>query len=274
MGYNVTNQNQRELFTTAKYMIAEANNAWKKGTGPGGYALDARGKRIPDIDETQLTMGFLKTMTSVTVNTSVLQFPIVDTQQITNAQINSLMRLISMQDSFLVGSISVYLLEYYFADGNQGSPDFTTDSTYFTPITYASAFHDSSISPWFDKAWAIIWLGYLSVEVDKKVVIPYWDTDRHLYIPQQQATNFPVSGLTPDQWPLFQDQYDASTDGFYPMEPTLVFGGGRQNVVKLQLPANVPLVSPLTDAGYGTDFVVKCVLMCRGILAQNSTAVR
>lgn len=272
MGYNVTNQNQRELFTTAKYMIAEANNSWKMENGRP--VLDSRGKKIPAIDETQLTMGYLKTMTSIFPNQQSLNFPIVDTQQVPFATVNPLMRLISMQDSFLVGSMSVYMLEYYFANGDQSQVDFTLDDSYFTPITYASAFHDTTIAPWFDKAWIIIWLSYINVTVDKKVVIPYWDTDRHLYIPQQQATNFWSSTGPPYQWPLFQDQYDASTDGFYPMEPTLVFGGGRQNNVSLNMPTNIPLISPMTDTDYGKTFVIKVVLMFRGILAQNSTAVR
>jgi hypothetical protein len=171
--------------------------------------------------------------------------------------------------------MSYYLMMYTFT-GSQQNPDYTAGN-YWTPITFPSTSHNnnSTAFPFMAPGMGMFWNGFLSFTVNKKVVIPYWDTSRHMYIPQQQATQYPAAGGNPTQWPLYQDQFDGSTSSFFPVEPTVVIGGGRQNDIKLNLPANIPAtIAPFTYAGYGTSFVMKACLVFRGILAQNSTSVK
>lgn len=263
MGFNVTMRDTEDQFIRAIEAISKAN-----GVAPN------------QVDREQLTMGYLTTMCDISPNQSLLQFPIVDTQNVAGAQNNlAIMRLLAMQDSFWVNSMSYYLLIYPFLNGNQNNPDFTgatvIGSNILTPITFPDPWHSYNSTSGYvlSAGMALMWNGYLSIEVDKKVIIPYWDCQRHLYIPQQQSTN--ISSPSASPYSFQQSQYDGSTDGYYPVSPSVVFGGGRQNIVKLNLPANVPAsIAPFTLSGYGTNFVVKAVLCYRGILAQNSTSVR
>lgn len=259
MSFQISNEDIRQNFRVAAGMIADANNV-----------------DVKKIDLSQLTQGYLNTQTTLTVNQQTLQFPIVDTQQVNNAPITPLMRLLSMQDSFVVGSLSFYLMYYQFTGGNEQNPDFTARP--FIPITGPNPFAaGGAVVPQFlnTGAMSMFWNSYLYFEVDKKVLIPFWDTQRHLKIPRTQATpagpNFPE-----DNWqPNVLNDYDGSTDGYYPVEPTIVLGGGRQNIVKMFLPANIPsTVSPFNVSGYGTTFNIKACIQFRGILAQNSTSVK
>ena len=266
MAFQVSNRDSREIYETAAMMIAKANNI-----------------SIKDIDKNQLTQGYVETHANLTVNNSLIQWPIVDTQQISQAPITPLMRLLSMQDSFVVGSLSYYLQLYFFTGGNQQSPDYT-QFNYFTPITYATLwpnYWQGSTGPLAQQVQlapgcSMFWSGYLSYEVDKKVIIPYWNCSRHYSAPQTQDAPFnnPVTGVPLSAGPFTQRELDGSTDTFYPVEPTIVLGGGRQNVWKLNLPANIPNIAPFTLTNYGTTYYLKACLKFHGILAQNSTSVK
>lgn len=266
MSFNVSNRDSRDIYETAAKMIASAN-----------------GVSVKEIDKNQLTQGYVETHANLSPNSSVIQWPIVDTQQISGAPITPLMRLLSMQDSFVVGSMSYFLMIYYFV-GNQQTPDYS-GANYFTPITYvqkqpnfyatfAAAGDPQNVA--FQPGVSLFWNGYLSYEVDKKVIIPYWNCSRHYYVPQTQAQAlFNPANNQPYTGPTTTQQYDGSTDTFYPVEPTIVMGGGRQNVWKLNLPANVPgNIEPFNQTGYGVNWYLKACLRFHGILAQNSTSVK
>lgn len=270
MSFNVSNRDSREIYENAARNIAAAN-----------------GVNIKDIDPNQLTQGYVESHANLSPNNSVIQWPIVDTQQIPGAPITPLMRLLSLQDSFVIGSISYYLMLYFF-NGTQATPDYTTVN-YFTPITYAQRspnfyYDPASFGGTFtaqtvnlDGGCTMFWNGYLAYTVDKKVIIPYWNCSRHYNAPQTQAmplTN-PATGVTTGQYLPTQQQYDGSTDSFYPVEPTITMGGGRQNVWTLNLPANIPgTIKPFNQTGYGVSWYLKACIRFHGILAQNSTSVK
>lgn len=283
--FNIQSADTRENFRTAAHQIAAANGCFKTSDGmpksaTNTYLLDKNGNKQVDlsqIDMTQLTQGFLTTMCDITPQTQTLQFAMVDTQQVSGSPVTPLMRLLSMQDSFFVGSMSFYLFPYFFTN-NQGQPNYAAGN-YMVPLTYVSSSYNNqaATAPFLDAANSLFWSPgtYISIEVDKKVVVPYWDTLKHLYSPVTQANAQPNPLLTPNQWPLVIDQYDGSTDAYFPVDPTVVFGGGRQNIVKLNLPANVPAaLPPFNLSGYGTTFILKAAITFHGILAQNSTSVK
>lgn len=276
--YNIQNQELKESYVAAAKNIAAANGKWQMDST--GKALIKNGQPIPDtsaVDLSQLTMGYVLTMCDITTNSSVLQFPIVDTQQIANAPINPLMRLLSMQDSFVVNSWSYFLMMY---TGTDQAPNFA-DTTYskFLPITYPdNYFLGTGMAgglKFMDNGMSMFWIGaYLYMEVDKKVLIPYWDCSRHMTIPQTQ-TAMPQPGFPNQSYAPSLAQYDGATDSYYPVEPTVFIGGGRNNVVKLNLPVNTPTtIAPFNLTGYGTTFKMKACILYHGILAQNSTNVK
>lgn len=278
MSFNIQSADARDNFRNAAHLIAQANGKTKPNPKGPAYPPVAD---IGALDLTQLTQGYLFTCCDVNPQTQQMQFTIIDTQQVSNSPVIPMMRLLAMQDSFVVTSMSYFLMIYPYLGGNQQNPDFS-GFNYLTPYTYPSATHnfEQSIlgSQIMDPGMSLFWNpgSYLSIEVDKKLVIPYWPCLRHLYIPQTQANATPIPAQGPPfQWPFTQDQFDGATDSAYPVEPTVIFGGGRQNIVKLNLPNNVPgTITPFTLEGYGTTFVVKACLYFNGILAQNSTSVK
>ena len=182
------------------------------------------------------------------------------------------MRLLTMQDSFLVASMSFFLMNYNFTNGNQANVDFSGESHY-APITYAAYWQNNGSSEGLWPGADMFWIGaYLSLEVNKRKLIPYWDTYRHYKAPIMQA----VTGqYVPNTLANFQSAHDGSVDGFYPVEPNVVVGGGRGNILKLNLAANIPAdVVPFNEPGYGPNYLTKAVVCMRGILMQNSTTVK
>jgi hypothetical protein len=184
------------------------------------------------------------------------------------------MRLLPEQDSFVVGALGFWQMIYSYTGGSQTNPNFSTGNNW-GPITYPSPWDNNGSGSDWDPGTMMLWLGYISVEVNKKVLIPYWDCYRHYKAPIIQAS----IGTTSNTWSGYgmKNAIDGGVDSFYPVEPVWVIGGGRQNLIKLNLPSNIPNdIAPFNQGGigYGTTFVAKSVLMFRGIWAQNSTAVR
>lgn len=280
MAYNIQTEDVRRNYLVAMHMIAEANGYMKPDPkNPGNMMPD-----ISKIDRTMLTQGYLCSMADLTPNSQTVQFSIVDTQTVSGSPNLPITRLLAMQDSFFVTSMAYYLFPYTYG-ANQQNPNFT-DLSCQKPLTYPSLTPDQTEQSgvglqFMDQGCFLFWSpgAYISIEVDKKVIIPYWDCLKHMIIPRTQAPAAPSPLLgTPNNYPLAYDQYDGSTDGYYPVEPTVVFGGGRQNIVKLNLPSTIPsTIAPFNGSSYNATsngIIMKAMLMFHGILAQNSTSVR
>jgi hypothetical protein len=99
----------------------------------------------------------------------------------------------------------------------------------------------------------------LNLTINNEQVLPAWDVLRHYFVPQTQGgvgitaqTVFPV------------DQWSASQDAFYPVEPGIVMNGAAN--INFQLTANGAPATVLSNS-----FI--CVIQ-RGILCQNVTTVK
>ena len=227
-----------------------------------------------EVNTDELTQGFVRSEVTLLVNNSVLQWPIVETQQVSQSPITPTMRLLPEQDSFVVGTIGFWLMNYsYVVNTDQSQPDFASANNW-GPVTYVSAYINNGTGQTWSPGSMLFWLGYISIEVNKKVLIPYWDTYRHYKAPITQEAN----GNTAPTWSGYgqKNSIDGATDGFYPVEPNIIIGGGRNNKICLNLPSNIPATNnPFALSGiYNVSFVAKAVLMFRGIWAQNSTSVR
>lgn len=97
-----------------------------------------------------------------------------------------------------------------------------------------------------------IYNGYMSLTVNQRVVIPYWNLNRHMVINQTQQTA------------TLRDQVNLGQDGFFPVEPNITISGDRKNDLTVTLPA-----------GLGATITANSRLVCvmNGILAQNVTSV-
>lgn len=229
------------------------------------------------INEEEITQGYLWMSSVIKPGVSVMQFAVVDTQQVSGSPVLPINRLLTMQDSFLISNLSYFLQNYsYTGANNYQNIDFSVANGW-EPITYISTWYNNGIAAVMDPGCGIFWFGaYISLAINKKVVIPYWDCAQHYKVPISQATpGFPVpSNYMPDT----KNSIDFSTDSFVYMQPNVVIGGGRNNILQVNLAANIPAtIAPFTAAGYnnnGGGFIFTANILTRGILMQNSTTVK
>lgn len=190
------------------------------------------------LGRTRPMQSFLRLEQPLATNKTQYLFPILINQN--NPQIYNTEQRLNLQDSFVVSSIQ-------FAVGLPSSVNDATfkKNTYLNPAIYTEY-----------AAMGVIYNGQLKLSVDNVTFIPNWDLERHLFIPETQQTADPGAAS-----PL--DQYDASTFGYYPVEPNTVLIGSKNLELSVTLPA----------APSAVDTNARMIITLRGILAQNSTSV-
>jgi len=149
----------------------------------------------------------------------------------------------NLQDAFVCAEIGLFLALPASAN--------TTESrvplyTYASPTVFVGA--------GVAAAMQTVYSGNLSLSVNQRTILPYWDTMRHQFVPQTQLTAAANSPI---------DQFEANHAAMYPVEPNLILVGSKKNILKIDLlsaPAAVQANSRL-------------VLIMRGILMQNVTPV-
>jgi hypothetical protein len=105
-----------------------------------------------------------------------------------------------------------------------------------------------------------LYSGFLSLTVNQRVVVPSWDLYRHYCAPITQNGS-PVNVAAGS---LVDNSNNFATDGFFNVEPNMVFVGSKKNQLQITLPQALTAVP--TDS--------RVVVICRGLLSQNSTSVR
>jgi len=195
------------------------------------------------VEHAKLTQSYLRSEVALSTSIANYHLPVLvnDTQN-GASRINQ--KSLNLQDIFVLTDLAVYI--------GVGSATSTKAQLYSYP--------NSSIftSATDDDLWSI-YNGYLNLTINNEQVLPAWDVLRHYFAPQTQGgvgitaqTVFPV------------DQFDASNDGFYPVEPGIVMNGAAN--INFQLTANGAPATVLTNS-----FI--CVIQ-RGILCQNVTTVK
>lgn len=217
---------QREVFNNARKLVDAA-----------GLSSSA----------TVLSQSFLRSEVAMSTSTTSYHIPILvnDNQNGATSSYNT-SNLLALQDAFVVSSIFI----------GWANPTSATDAA-FIPQSYPNA----QIAGLQTIATALqgIYSSNLQVTVNNRQILTGWDTLRHYYVPQTQqlAAATLTSGVS---------QADLSENGFYPVEPNLVFVGSKNNQVTLNFPQALSLVPA---SGFG-----RLVVIFRGILAQNATSVR
>jgi hypothetical protein len=195
------------------------------------------------VEHAKLTQSYLRSEVALSTSIANYHLPVLvnDTQN-GASRINQ--KSLNLQDIFVLTDLAVYI--------GVGSATSTKAQLYSYP--------NSSIftAATDDDLWSI-YNGYLNLTINNEQVLPAWDVLRHYFAPQTQGgvgitaqTVFPV------------DQFDASNDGFYPVEPGIVMNGAAN--INFQLTANGAPATVLANS-----FI--CVIQ-RGILCQNVTTVK
>jgi hypothetical protein len=195
------------------------------------------------VEHAKLTQSYLRSEVALSTSIANYHLPVLvnDTQN-GASRINQ--KSLNLQDIFVLTDLAVYI--------GVGAATSTKAQLYSYP--------NSSIftSATDDDLWSI-YNGYLNLTINNEQVLPAWDVLRHYFAPQTQGgvgitaqTVFPV------------DQFDASNDGFYPVEPGIVMNGAAN--INFQLTANGAPATVLANS-----FI--CVIQ-RGILCQNVTTVK
>lgn len=193
---------------------------------------------------TKNTMSDLVLEQPLSVASTNYNFPVTNTQA-NGTPFNTEVRL-NLQDSFVASSWGVFLL----------TPSSATDAT-FRALTYGStaAF---TVTPAAAAAAETIYNSTARITVNNDVLFPIWHLSRHRMVPQSQQVT-----AAANQNGIAEDQIDLTTDGFYPVEPYMVFIGSKNIQVQVILPAALATVQAFS----------RLRIHYRGLLMQNSTTV-
>jgi hypothetical protein len=188
------------------------------------------------VDHAKLTQSYLRSEVALSTSIANYHIPVLvnDTQ---NGASRTNEKRLNLQDIFICTELAVV-----FGIGNAAN---TKAKLYTYPNT--TAFTGTSD----DDLWSL-YNGYLNLTINNEQVLPAWDVLRHYFVPQTQQ-----SATLVDQW-------SASSDAFYPVEPGIVMNGAAN--INFQLTANGAPATITADS-----FI--CVVQ-RGILCQNVTTVK
>ena len=197
----------------------------------------------------KLTQSFLRLEQLMVLGKTQFQFPIlVNNNGPANTLFNTEQRL-NQQDSIICSAWG-----FFFAVPLSGTDPTMTLLSYPSPQV-----------PFFSLAGAAIaaqtvYNSIFNIAVNNTIILPAWDLFRHYFVP---ITQNKVGVTAQTIFPI--DQLDGSGDGFFPVEPNLVWIGSQNIVINLIMPA---AFATLQTGGFS-----RMVIYFRGLLAQNSTII-
>lgn len=207
--------NEREKFRNAKANI-----------------LNTPGISVTTINDSQCTSSYLRSIAPIIAGQNTIQFQILSNQNNTGINIRPDERRLNQQDAFYCSGLMVYLFE---AAANVF--DYIPQQ-YVNPLYFTTANTDLYT----------MYNGYLNVNINQNLTVPYYPMLKFLNIPQTQN----VAAA-----PAAQSQFDGSI--IYPFEPNVVFPGTYQTTITITMPAGIAIPGANVFA----------LLYCDGVLAQN-----
>lgn len=195
----------------------------------------------------KLTQSFLRLENKLNITSNKFTFPVLNNQPSGTPGVgafNTEQRL-NQQDSFVAAMWGVFI----------SKPSSDTDAA-FILHTYPNAqvFTTAGTAA----AAETLYNSFFQLAVNNDIILPAWDASRHRLVPQSQ------NGVGITAQTIFNiDQIDLGSDGFYPVEPNLVFIGSKNSVLTLLMPAAMAAVETFERVS----------VIFRGVLAQNSTII-
>lgn len=190
------------------------------------------------VDKFKLTQSAIRLEQPLAANVTSYSFPIMTNILSANGTIFNTEIRLNPQDTLVPTHVGVFL----------ALPASATDAAF-----RLESFPNQSV---FANAVQMraLYNGQLQISVNNYKYTYGWDLQRHFVANQTQQTGAFGAGSP-------EDQDDFGSDGFYPMQPFVLFGGSQNVQVQITLP-----VAPTA-----VDANARYVVIFRGVLAQNST---
>lgn len=201
------------------------------------FGLSSRAEAIKAF---KLTQSALRLEQPLLANQNQYRFAILNTETGPGGVIFNTELRLRQQDTFVPTHVGLFL----------AAPASATDAT-FRLYSYPNQFVFANALQ-----MRALYNGELKIMVNNYQYTYSWDLQRHWCSNQTQQTAA-FGAASPE------DQDNFASDGFYPMQPYVLFGGA-QNV---QITINLPAAPTAVDANS------RYVMLFRGVLAQNSTPV-
>lgn len=229
------------------------------------------------------TQGFLRLGANVQATLNTINFNVLQNQ----GTVRATERRLNVTDMFTVTHWAMYLVKAGGSAGGGGTAATDADIavarnyTYPNPYTFATA---AQGNPTFIQNQAAgqllaqtvesnnlysIYNGFISVTIDREVVIDSYDTMRFLRVPMQQqgvtngTTIAPGAAVVGSQAANMWDSWESANYGFSEVDPQFTLNGIGDNNIAIQLPGALSLAGVSS-----TNFVF---LQLRGIRWQNAS---
>ncbi len=193
-----------------------------------------------------LTQSYLRFEANISSNTTTYNMDVLVNENTNGAFITQ--QKLNLQDSFISSDCGVFI-------GVPNSALVTDAKVKLYSYPDVTAFTASVATD-----LRALYNGQMSLTVNQRVIVPSWDLMRHYKAPIMQ-TGFVPAPVAPGN---IQNSDDLASDGFYPVEPNIVFVGSKKNQLSITVPQAI--------ATFPTN--ARIVVIFRGLLAQNSTPVR
>ena len=216
-----------------------------------------------------LSQSYLRFETSLVANATSYKFDVLTNETAYTPTFGQTTNKLNLQDAFVANQLGVYLA---CTNGN------STNANEYRLLTYPTIGRIDGTAGNFTAALALnalsFYNGFLSLTVNQRTVIPYWDLMRHYKVQNTQANGATAQfGGTLSAYvaPLHmngEDSVGLADDGMYPVEPNLVFAGNKKHDLTITLPKGVTTL-PSVPSNVDT----RIVIIARGILCQNTTPI-
>lgn len=188
-----------------------------------------------------LSQSYLRLETPLAINQTTFKFDILVNENSNGSASFPTVQKLNLQDSFYVSQMGFFLF-------NPGATATATTSSLLTYPDTTTAGFGANAPQYYN-----LYNGYMQMTINQRVIMPYWNLNRHLKINQTQQNT--TSGLL--------NQIDGSDDAYFPVEPNLVISGDKKNDLSIVLPNGMTGVTANSRA----------VIIFLGVLAQNVTSV-
>jgi hypothetical protein len=185
-----------------------------------------------------LSQSYLRLETALVAGITQYKFDVLVNENATGSSAFPTVNKLNLQDSFYTSQMGFFIY----------APTNATDTAH-PLLTYPNT---TALSTANSAAQAYtLYNSYMSLTVNQRVILPFWNLNRHMVINQTQQTA------------TLRDQVNLGQDGFYPVEPNFVLSGDRKHDLTVTLPQGLTAIHPNS----------RIVIVFNGILAQNVTSV-
>lgn len=236
---NTNNWSARQSYEHAKFLFAKA-----RLNDFGGNMQRA----LAWANSLKLSQSEIRCEVKMTTGKNSLVFGLTTVQNNSDNTIYNTERRLNQQDTLCVNEYGIFVRNPSSATNTADKLHTWGNPNVFTTSNVATAINGTFYSH-----------GAFGMKVNNDVIIPYRGLFNHLVIPQTQKSGVTASSTIP----LYEDQVRGAEDGFITAEPNIVLVGSKNYVPEILLP----------DALAAVETHQRCVIIFRGILAQNSTIV-